>query len=71
MRQDAALEKAAELALDEARHTAIGLPRATEKRLQVLGHDAVEHGLGRTTFKLGRQRIGLDNQRFIGSVAWP
>jgi hypothetical protein len=27
-------------------------------------------GLGQTTFKLGRQVINLDNQRFVGAVAW-
>jgi hypothetical protein len=27
-------------------------------------------GVERTLFKLGRQRINLDNQRFLGSVAW-
>ncbi|MDO3388780.1 alginate export family protein [Gilvimarinus sp. SDUM040013] len=41
-------------------------PEGTEVNQAYLSYS----GLGKTTFKYGRQRILLDNQRFVGGVGW-
>lgn len=51
----------------KTKYSVIADPDDTEVNQAYLGYSGVVPG---TTFKLGRQRIILDNARFIGNVGW-
>ncbi len=73
--EDSALEIAAELALDEARHGALALPRAGEEGFELLAHHRVEDRLlgmaGNVGRRAARERGGGSASRGARLVVHP